>query len=129
MQSDTPLRSILQQVTSGKRKRGRSVRALEPTGKDLALLSAIADPRFTVGGFQNKHIRLALASDPRYRRKTIKQQSGMTTRSFRLLRDHGLIRKLPKSRRYQLTANGRQLVTAVLAALSASTQELTRIAA
>jgi len=129
MQSDTPLGSILQQVTSRKRKRGRSVRALEPTGKDLALLSAIADPRFTVGGFQNKHIRNALASDPRYRTKTSKQQSGMTTRAFRLLRDHGLIRKLPKSRRYQLTADGRQMVTAVLAALASSTQELTRIAA
>ena len=61
--------------------------------------------------------------------KTDKQRSGMTTRSFRLLRDHGVIRRLPKSRRYQLTANGRQLVTALLAALSASTQELTRIAA
>ena len=46
MRSDTPLRAILQGVTSRKRKRGRSVRALEPTGKDLALLSAIADPRF-----------------------------------------------------------------------------------
>jgi hypothetical protein len=129
MRSDTPLGAILQNVTSRKRKRGRSVRALEPTGKDLALLSAIADPRLNVGGFQNKHIRLVLASDPRYRGKTDKQRSGMTTRFFRLLRDHGVIRRLPKSRKYQLTANGRQLVTAVLAALAASTEELTKIAA
>jgi hypothetical protein len=89
MHSDTPLRSILQHVTSRKRKRGRSVRALEPTGKDLALLTAIADPRFTVAGFRNKDIRLLLADDPRYLGKTDKQRSGMTTRSFRLLRDHG----------------------------------------
>lgn len=129
MRSDTPLRALVQGVTSRKRKRGRSVRALDPTGKDLALLSAIADPRFIVGGFQNKDIRLALDSDPRYRRKTDKQRSGMTTRSFRLLRDHGVIRRLPKSRKYQLTATGRQLVTALLAALSASTQELAKIAA
>jgi hypothetical protein len=129
MQSDTPLSSILQHVTIRKRKRGRSVRALEPTGKDLALLSAIADPRFSVGGFRNKDIRLLLADDPRHLRKTDKQRSGLTTRSLRLLRDHGMIRRLPKARRYQLTANGRQLVTALLAALSASTQELTKIAA
>lgn len=129
MHCDSPLRVILQNVTSRKRKRGRSVRALEPTGKDLALLSAIADPRFTVTGFQNKDIRLSLASDPRYSGKTGKQRSGMTTRSFRLLRDHGVIRRLPKSRKYKLTASGRQLVTALLAALSASTQELTKIAA
>ena len=129
MRSGTPLRNILRNVTSRKRKRGRSVRALEPTGKDLALLSAIADPRFAVGGFQNRHIRLALAEDSRYSGKTDRQRSGMTTRSFRLLRDHGVIKRIPRSRRYQLTANGRQLVTALLAALSASTQELTRIAA
>ena len=124
MHSDTPLRTILERVTTRKRKRGRSVRALEPTGKDLALLSAIADPRFTVGGFRNKDIRLLLADDPRYLRKTDKQRSGMTTRSLRLLRDHGVIRRLPKARRYQLTAKGRQLVTAVLAALASLLKNL-----
>jgi hypothetical protein len=53
----------------------------------------------------------------------------MTTRSFRLLRDHGVIRRLPKARRYHLTSSGRALVTAVLAALAASTEELAKIAA
>ena len=130
LQSDTPLRSILQHVTERTRKRGRSVRALEPPGKALALLSASADPRFTVGGFRNQDIRLLLADDDsRYLRKTDTQRSGLTTRSLRLLRDHGVFRRLPKARRYQLTANGRQLVTALLAALASSTEELTRIAA
>jgi len=129
MKNTTPFRLVLQHVTTRKRKRGRSVRALDPTGKDLALLTAIADPRFTVGGFRNKHLRQLLADDPRYRGKTEKQQSGMTTRFLRLLRDHGVIRRLPKAHRYQLTANGRHLVTALMAALAASTEELTRIAA
>jgi hypothetical protein len=127
--SSEPLESVLAGVTQRKRRRRRSVRALEPTGKDLALLRAIADPRFTVGGFANKDLREALADDPRYAGKTDKQRSGMTTRSLRLLRDHSLIRKLPKRRRYQLTSKGRQLVTALQAALAASTEELTAIAA
>ena len=46
-------RSVLDGVTKRKRRRRRSVRALEPTGKDLELLSAIADPCFTVGGLCN----------------------------------------------------------------------------
>ena len=127
--SATPLRSVLEHVTTRKRKRGRSVRALEPTGKDLELLTAIADPRFTIGGFSNKQLRMLLVDTPRYSGKTDKQRSGITTRSIRLLRDHGLIRKLPKARRYQLTARGRQLVTALLAALAASTEQLTEMAA
>jgi len=127
--SSTPLRSVLETVTQRKRKRGRSVRALVPTGKDLDLLTAIADPRFTVGGFCNKDLRDLLADNERYVGKTGKQQSGTTTRAIRLLRDHGVIRKLPKRRRYRLTSSGRQLVTALQAALAASTEELTAIAA
>ncbi len=127
--SSQPLQSVLDTVTKRKRKRGRSVRALDPTGKDLALLRAIADPRFTVGGLCNKDIREILADNERYLGKTDKQRSGMTTRAIRLLRDHGLLRRLPKRHRYQLTPRGRQLVTALQAALAASTEELTAIAA
>jgi len=43
--------------------------------------------------------------------------------------DHGVIRRLPKVRRYQLTALGRQLVTTLQAALAASAQELMALAA
>ena len=129
MRSDTPLRDILHNVTARKRKRGRSVRALAPFAKDAALLIAIADPRFIVNGFRNKHLRLVLADDPPFVDKTDQQRSAKVTRLLRLLRDHGVIRRLPKSRRYQLTAKGRQLTTALLAALAASTEELTKIAA
>jgi hypothetical protein len=129
MHTSTPLHLVLARVTTRKRKRGRSVRALDLFGKDAALLTAIADPSFSVNGFRNKHLRLMLADDPAFVDKTDKQRSAKVTRLLRLLRDHGVIRRLPKSRRYQLTANGRQLTTALLAALAASTEELTKIAA
>ena len=129
MRSTQPFESILAPFTRRKRRRGRSVRALDPTGKDLALLKAISDPRFAVGGFCNKDLRQLLAEDPRYVGKTEKQRSGMTTRALRLLRDHGVIRRLPKSRRYQVMLKGRSLVMTLQAALAASTEELTRIAA
>ena len=127
--SNTPFAEILAEVTHRLRRRGRTVRALDPTGKDLDLLRAIADPRFAVGGLCNKDLRRLLADTDRYTGKTRKQRSGMTTRSIRLLRDHGVIRKLPKQYRYQLTPKGQRLVTALQAALAASTEELTRLAA
>lgn len=127
--STQPFDSILATVTTRKQKRGRSVRALEPTAKDRALLTAIADPRFTIGGFCNKDLRTILANNERYIGKTQKQRSGIATRSIRMLRDHGVIRRLPKSNRYQLTSAGRQLVVALQAALAASTEELIAIAA
>jgi hypothetical protein len=129
MKSATPFHSVLQLVTERKRRRGRSVRGIEPTGKDRALLTAIADPRFAVAGFCNKDLRQLLADDPRHLGKTDKQRSAMTSRALRLLRDHGIIRRLPKARRYQLTANGRRLVTTLQAALAASAEELASIAA
>jgi len=127
--SSQPFQTVLETVTQRKRKRGRSIRALEPTAKDLEPLRAIADPRFTVRGLCNKDLRQLLASTDRYAGKTDKQCSGITTRSIRLLRDHGVIRKLPRSRRYQLTARGRQLVITLQAALAASTEQLTKLAA
>ncbi len=97
--------------------------------KDLALLRAIADPFLLVSGFSNKNLRQLLADDSRFAGKTNKQRSGMITRSLRLLRDHGVLRRLPRSRRYQVTLAGHKLVTALQAALSASVEQLTEIAA
>ena len=77
----------------------------------------------------NKDLRELLAGTECYLGKTEKQSSGKTTRSIRLLRDHSVLRKLPNVRRYQLTRQGRQLVTALQAVLAASTEELMAIAA
>jgi hypothetical protein len=48
---------------------------------------------------------------------------------LRLLRAHGVIKKISKTHRYQLTDHGRTLVTAMTSALAASTAQLTKIAA
>ena len=129
MHSSTPFSTVLANVTQRLRKRGRSVRALDPTGKDLAILKAIADPKLTLQGFANQDLRRHLAHEKRFNGKTDKQRSAMMSRAIRLLRDHGAIRRLPKARRYQLTPRGRQLVITLNAALAASVEELTAIAA
>jgi len=56
--------------------------------------------------------------------KTRKQHSSKASRQLRLLRDHGLIKKVPKQNRYYLTPKGRQLTAVLNAALAASSQQL-----
>ena len=58
-----------------------------------------------------------------------KQLSGWVSRQLRLLRDHGIIRKLPKQNRYQLTSKGSKIVTVLNAFLATSTEELIGMAA
>ena len=55
--------------------------------------------------------------------------SAKVSRLFRLLRDHGIIRKNPNRRSYHLTQRGRQIVIAVSAMLFASTEQLMKMAA
>jgi DNA-binding IclR family transcriptional regulator len=63
-----------------------------------------------------------------YTNKKHKQLAGTVSRLLRILRNHGLIRKLPKHNRYLLTSQGRQITSAMQIALSASVEELLKIA-
>ena len=104
-------------------------RPLTAAGKDRELLQAISDADFTVSGITNAALRRKLCSTSWGGGRTDKQLSARITRHLRLLRDHGLIRKLPHRHRYHLTDKGRQLTTALSALLAASTEQLLNIAA
>ncbi len=94
----------------------RQARALNPlTGNDGRLLRTLAQGDFLLRGFRNADLRVALhgsAAQPDQRRR----QSAAVTRQLALLRAHGLIVKVPHSHRYHLSAAGRRIVTALLAA-------------
>ena len=127
-QCQTPVRTLLDPVVKPFTKQGRRVRALDPTGKDRALLQALREPTFSISGVRNKALREKLCHETGYKNKTEKQLSAKLSRELRLLRDHGLIRKLPRQNKYMLTAKGRQLTTALDALLAASTKQLMDIA-
>ena len=108
-----------------KAKKSRQVRALNPLAKeDATLLEAVSRGEFTLTGFRNKDIRALLftgkARDPRDSRR----RSGAVTRKLRLLRAHGLIRKMPRTSRYIISDQGRVQITALLAARAANTAKL-----
>ena len=57
-----------------------------------------------------------------------RRRSARTSRQLRMLRAHGLIKKVAKTHRYQLTDLGRLAITALLAARQADTTKLTAAA-
>jgi hypothetical protein len=104
------------------------VRALSPLNpEDSQLLTAVGRPEFMLHGFRNQELRDLLFSHDKT--KTIKQQAGKVTRLIRLLRAHGLIRKVRQSHRYQITNTGRVQITAILTAQQATTKQLASLAA
>jgi hypothetical protein len=124
-----PLKDMAEPICRRTRQEGRPIRALNPLGKeDAALLETINRGEFAINGFRNRDVRAHLyakpTSDPREQRR----RSAATTRKLRLLRAHGLIKKVPKTHRYVLTDRGSELITAVLAARSADAKTLLRAA-
>jgi len=128
-QATTPLGKLAERVCRRCEWQGRRFRALNPLAPDDAqLLSAICRGEFTINGFRNRDLRPILFgaadSDP----QQLRRQSAAVTRKLRLLRAHGLIKKVPKTHRYVLTVQGTLIVNALLAAQKADANTLTKLA-
>jgi hypothetical protein len=102
----------------------RLARALNPlTGADGDLLRVLAQGDYLINGFRNRAVRASLLG-PCEDAKECRRQSAQITRRLALLRAHGLILRVQHTHRYQLTAQGRRVVTALLSAHTANTQRL-----
>ena len=80
-------------------------------------------------GFRNRDIRRCIFKAPPRDLHQARCQSALIGRRLRLLRAHGIIRKIPRTQRYILTPNGRNLITLLVAAQQADTEKLTALAA
>jgi hypothetical protein len=127
--STTVLEELLEPCGKRSTKQGRAIRALEVFGKDRDLIRALADHAHSVEGITNTSLRKALHGSTWAKGRTDKQLTARISRHIRMLRDHGIIRKMPNQRRYQLTPQGRDITTALTAALRISTKELMKHAA
>jgi hypothetical protein len=123
------LREATAPVCQPKQWRGRRVRALHPFGnEDRALLEGIGRGEFAINGFRNRDLRPLLGEPPSPSPAEKRRHSGRITRMLRLLRAHGIIRKIPKSHRYRVTPQGRTLIVALASAQNATTQQLAALA-
>ena len=108
---------------------GRRYRGLNPWSEpDAALLQVISRAEWIVSGFRNRDLRTALYSA---KADLIEQrrQTGRVTRALALLRAHAIIKRVKGTYRYQLTTQGRRIVTALLAARQADVEKLMALSA
>jgi len=117
-------------LAPGPNPQQRRLRALNPlAGEDAKLLEAILDAKFTVNGLRNRDLVGMLYTSPAADAHEQRRRSSRVTRLLRLLRAHGLLQKVPKTHRYQLSADARKRITAVIAARNANAETLTANAA
>jgi len=109
-------------------RRFRALRIGDPD--DLAVLRAISRGEFATAGFRNRDIRYLTNPASRHAQPPLSRRlAAKITRRFRLLRAHGIIRKLPKTQRYVLTERGRLLTAALFACRDANVRQLLDLAA
>jgi hypothetical protein len=107
------------------KSKGQRARGLNPLSRDDAkLLQAVSRGEFAINGFRNRDIRALLYGDKTVEAAERKRQSAAVTRKLRLLRAHGLIKKVSRTHRYLLTDKGRQAITTILAARTATASKL-----
>lgn len=108
----------------------RYVRPLNPLAEaDAQLLTAISDPKWLLHGLRNRDLAAALyptspADDVEKRRRCAR-----VTRLLRLLRGHRLLDKIPGTHRYQVAADARFQIQALLACRNANPDQLVKNAA
>ena len=106
----TPSHRLLDPVSQRVTHRGRPFRPLRPISpQDAPLLQTVFRGEFRLRGFTNREIRRQLAltpTDPRDARR----QAARVSRHLRLLRAHGLIRKVTGTHCYRLTHKGEVVI-------------------
>jgi len=125
----TRLEEVLRPLERPRAWKKKRVRALHPfQGSDRALLEAVGHGEFYINGFRNKNLQALLFSPAPSEVAEKRRRSAQVSRQIRLLRAHGIIRKVPRENRYHVTPAGRQIITAVLAARQATVSQLSKAA-
>jgi len=113
---DDPTEAFEELPTLAKRlrKAGRSYRGFNPLSPpDITLFATLLRGEHHIMGFRNKDIRCRLfpGDGPP---QLVRRNSARVSRLFRILHVHGLIAKIPRSRRWRLTQRGLKLMTAAI---------------
>jgi hypothetical protein len=111
------------------RRDGRRYRALNPfEPADADLLEIVNRGDWTIKGFRNRDLRPLLYGTAKTKQER-HRQAARVTRRLALLHAHGLIAKVPRTHRWLVTEKGRRILTALLAARRATTEQLIALAA
>jgi len=121
-----PACRLLDRVSRRVVKQKRPYRALRPIGPEEAkAFRAVLNGGFLLKGFRNRDLRARLGPAQAVNPQAARRLSGKTTRLLRLLRAHGLIRKVSGTRYYRVTPHGHRLMSAALMLREADLAKLT----
>jgi hypothetical protein len=129
VENPTPLKDLTEALARPVNQEGRRVRGLNLLStEDARLLQAVGDGKFLLSGFRNKDLQSMLFDAPADAPDQQRRRSGQITRKLRLLRAHGLIRKVSGTHRYLVSNKGRLVITALQAAREADVTKLANAA-
>jgi hypothetical protein len=104
----------LRQLARSKRRNGRPYRGFNPLAEqDLHLFAVLLRGEHTLHGIRNQDVRRQLYGESTDRNRR-RRQANHVSRTFRRLHVHGLLAKIPRSRRWRLTERGNLLITMFL---------------
>ena len=128
VESPVPLRTLTDSLGEPTMWHNRRVRGLNLLGGDTRLLESVSGGELLVHGFRNRDLQQALYDKPPADERDARRRAGRVTRQIRLLRAHGLVRKIPRTHRYMVTFRGRQLLSALQSARKADIHKLLKAA-
>ena len=109
-----PVKSTLDEIgkiCSRKQVDGKTVTGFNVWSPEVVrIMETVCDGRYLVNGFRNKDIGKIIFPEMKDPRKL----SSKVSRLLKKLRQHGLIKKVPKSRRYHVTSKGRRIMGALI---------------
>jgi hypothetical protein len=129
-ENDQRLSELLEKVTKKAFHKHQPVRALRPfSPDDTKLLEVVSRAEFSIQGLRNRDLHKHFFKGTASAADEAKRRSGWITRKLRLLNAHGIILKTKGSNVYQVTEEGRKIMTAVLTAKETPVNKLIAMAA
>lgn len=114
-----PVKTVLDPVSRRIEKEGRPYRGLRPVSpEEAAVFELLLNGKYRLQGFRNADIRAVLCPTPDNAGSSMpsvracRAACGKASRYLRLLRAHGLIKKIPRTQTYRLTQRGTALMAA-----------------
>ena len=112
---DGAARRLLDRATRPAQRNGRRKRALQPLSpQDQQVFLAVMRGEHRLRGFRNGDLATHLYPRPSGDRVEGRRRCARVTRVIQLLRAHGLVAKIPRTRRYRITQQGERLMSAAI---------------
>lgn len=109
------VRPALERLAQPAQRNGRRQRGFNPAAKaDIALFAAVLRGEHAVHGFKNEDLRRQLHGRTPRDQTQLRRQRQRTTRLLQRLHAHGLIAKIPRTRRWRVNPKGNALMSTLL---------------